>query len=819
MKSNSSFWSTVITVLCIVLGYSNTVVAQSAAIKGKVLGVDAADAPIVTLLTAQDSAMVKTSISEPDGTFEFDLLKEGRYLVSITSLGYTNYVSDPVELTTAKPTVQLEDIVLVRSSTELKEVEVVAQKAFVQRKIDRIVINPDALISNTGSTALEVLEKAPGVMVDMNGNISLKGKPGVLVFIDDKPSYMAAADLAGYLRSLPSGSIESIEIMSNPPAKYEAAGNAGIINIKLKRSTEKGFNGGINVGYGQGRYMRSNNSFNFNYSVKNISFFSNISWAKNGFYHDLTINRQYYTPGGDYSSGFTSNSYMKRISEGRGARVGLDYYLSKKSTIGAVVTGFFNPAVNHVFNKAQALDSNNQPVLLVEAVTPSKITWKNGSINLNYLYKIDDKNKELSANIDYITYNSEQSQQLINSTFTPDHVPLSQSVLKSTLPVTITIQSAKLDYAHPLAKLGKLDAGAKISMVSTDNTASFYDVVNDVATPNYEFSNRFKYKENIHAGYLNYSKEWQKFSLQFGLRVENTAITGNQLGNAVTKDSVFQRNYTNAFPTLYLSYRLDSAQKNQFGFSFGRRIERPDYQDLNPFTYPLDRYTYYAGNPFLKPTFSYYLELSHTYKSVFTTTLDYSIANNAIQETNEQRGNIYYSRPGNYGSQVVYGISVNGNLKVTKWWTIQLYSELKNVAIKSLMYGQKIDEEKWYWHIGPTNQFTLSKKLNVEVGGFYNTRILSGQFLMLPLQQVNVGASYKVLKDKGTIKLNVSDVFYIGQRGGDIRNIANSKANWYSYLDSRAIYIGFAYRFSKGKARQARETGASDTEKNRVKTN
>lgn len=792
--------------------------SQSAAIKGKVIGLNPSDAPVVNLLAAKDSMMIKATICESDGKFEFDLLKPGNYLINITQLGYSNYVSTAISITDAKQQVQLPDITLSRSSTELKEVEVTTRKPFVQRKIDRMIVNPDALISNTGTTALEVLEKSPGVLVDADGNISLKGKPGVMVFIDDKPTYMSSAELAAYLRSLPSGAIESIEIMTTPPAKYEAAGNAGIINIKLKRTTEKGFNGGINLNYGQGRYMRTNNSLNFNCNIRKVNIFSNISWSRNGSYQDLTINRYYYTPSGDYSSAFSQNSYIHPTNQGRTARIGMDYYASKKSTLGMVFSGFLNSTDMHMTNNAQASDANNQTVLIVEARTPSKRELMNGSVNLNYSYKPDDKGKELTTNVDYIVYDAKQSQQLINSNFTPDHVLINQTILQSFLPSNIAIGSAKVDYTYPLANAAKLEAGAKTSLVTTDNTADFYDVINDVSTPNYEFSNRFKYKENIYAAYLNYSEEWKKISMQLGMRVENTSIHGNQLGNPVVSDSSFQVNYTSGFPTFYLSYKVDSAQKNQFGFSFGRRINRPNYEDLNPFTYPFDKYTYYGGNPFLKPTFSYNFELSHTYKNFLTTTFEYSVATNLIDETNEQRGTIYYSRPGNFGEQSVYGVSVNGNFTISKWWNLQLYTECKNIAVHSTMYGQNINAQRWYWYVGPTNQFTVTKNLSAEWGGNYITKVRSGQFLTISAWQTRIGCSYKFLKGNATVKLNLNDALYTQRAGGDILNVTNSRANWRSRFDSRVIVIGFSYRFNKGKAFQARQAGGADTEKERVKT-
>lgn len=817
LNVNLDFLKKSLLLFSVLSGTGSLALAQQGNIKGRISGMEAGDVPVVNLLLAKDSSIAKATFCDTNGIFEFDALKDGLYLAAVNHLGYLGYTSNPIDISAAQQQVTLPDIILQAAATAIKEVEIVARKPFVQQKIDRVVVNPDALIGNAGATAMEVLEKSPGIMVDQNGNISLKGRPGVMVFIDNKPTYMATTELADYLRSLPASSIESIELMTNPPAGYDAAGNAGIVNIKLKRNANKGFNGSINLSYGQGKYLRTNNSLNFNYRINKLNLFSTISVGENNSYQDLTINRYYFRPDGTSSSTFTQNSYIKRRSGSSNARIGADYYLSEKSTLGAVFSGFINPTRSSNDNHARILDGDNALSSRIAAYSNSDRKLRNGGVNLNYAYKVDDKGKELSVNADYIAYTSTHEQSLKNSTYTPGNVLENESLLNSTLPATLSIASAKIDYAHPFSDKSKLDAGLKSSIVNTDNTASFFDIVNGSALPNYEFSNRFKYKENINAGYINYAKDWKQFSVQLGLRLEQTHIDGHQLGNIQTKDSSFTRDYTSLFPTLFIAYRADTVQRHQFGFSFGRRIERPDYQDLNPFTYPMDRYTYYGGNPFLQPTFSYNFALTHTYKNFLTTSLEYSIADNLINETNEQRANIYYSRPGNFGRQTVYGLSVNGNFTLTKWWTLIVYSEFKNVAIQSEIYGQQLDEQKWYWYVGPTNQFTITKNLSAELAGSYQTRILSGQFLTIPVWQMRAGLAQKVLKGNGTVRLNLSDIFYTNQPGGDIRNIANSRADWLSYLDSRVATISFAYRFNKGKTLNARESGASDTEKGRVR--
>ncbi|MCU0341978.1 MAG: TonB-dependent receptor [Spirosomaceae bacterium] len=769
---------------------------------------------VVSLLSAKDSAFVKAAITENEGIYTFQNIKAGSYLLMMTHVGFDKYLGAPFEV--AKPTVALPTVVLRPASQQLEEVKVRAQKPFVERKIDRVVVNPDALISNAGANALEILEKSPGVQVDINGNISLRGQAGVAVFIDDKPTNLSAADLANFLRTLNSSTVESVEIMTNPPAKYDAAGNAGIINIRLKRNTVKGWSGGLTLSAGQGFYSRSNNSANFNYRINKLNFFSSASYNINNTYQDLTITRGYFTPTGAPLSGFVQNNFIKRELRSRNVKVGVDFYPNKKTTIGAAVTGFVNPTLTINNNRAQILTATNQIQNLVDAFNPADRTWRNLGINLNYTYKIDAKGKEISANADYLRYDLSSSQVLTNEVFTPTRQLLNRTILESDLPTTIDIRTAKIDYLQPVGKGGRFESGLKTSAIATTNVADFYDRVDNVRRPNYEFSNNFEYTENIQAAYVNYNRNFKKLSVQAGLRFESTNILGNQLGNIVVKDSVFKRQYNNLFPTLYLSYALDSARAHQLGFSYGRRIERPNYQSMNPFTYPMDRFTYYAGNSFLQPTFSDNLELTYTYNNAVTFTLQGGVARDVILESIEQVSNIFYSRPGNFGRKEFYGLTVNGGWPIAKWWTLQVYTEVIRNTFKANLYNQKLDLSRWHWVLMPTNVFQIGKTWNAELAGSYQTRILVGQFIVIPVWTVRAGVSKKILKGAGSLKLAVSDVFYTQQPGGDIQAIANSTASWLSFLDSRVATLTFSWRFAKGQNLRLRQTGGADSEKGRV---
>lgn len=644
----------------------------------------------------------------------------------------------------------------------------------------------------------------------------MRGKNGVMIYIDDKPTYLNGEELAAYLKSIPSSSIGSIELLMNPPAKYDAAGNAGIIIIRLKKSIAKGWSGSIALSFGQGRFSRSNNSTNLQYGDGKINIFGSVSANYNQSYQDLTIERYYSDSSGKPASSFIQNSYITPISRSANIRAGIDYYLNEHFTIGITTGGLLTHANRYLQNTATTADAFQEVVGYVEATNPATVQFNNHFVNLNALLKLKDKS-EFTFNLDYLHYDNKIQQLLTNKLLSPQREILATTRLESDLPTDIGIKSAAIGFTKPLNQ-ARIEAGLKFSIVSTDNKALFYDLINGERLVNNEFTNRFIYDEDINAAYLNYSQDIKRISLQFGLRAEHTNIKGYQTGNEVIKDSGFANNYISFFPTIFAQYTFDTAGVHVLSLSAGRRIERPAYKDLNPFSYPLDRFTYYGGNPFLVPTFSYNIDLSYTYKNAITTTLTYSMSNDVIFETNEQRGTIYYSRPGNFAMQTTYGITINTTHKITPWWSLQIYSSLLKNAYKSPIYTEYLNDAKWYVELNPVNQFTINKKWNAELSANYQSTLLAGQFIIQPIYSVRMGVSTKILKEKAVVKLNISDVFYTNQTEGDIRNIANAKANWFSYLDSRVATISFSWRFSKGQQYKLRKTGSTEAEQQRIKS-
>lgn len=788
-------------------------------IKGQIENYESSINYQLVLFSSKDSTIIKTTLADSTGKFEFSPLKEMNYFLIVTNdLGY-KFKKENIEIEDQSTSIDLGKVILIEKVNEIDKIEITAKKSFIVRKADKIIVSPDALPTSTGTTALELLEKIPGISVDYEGNISLKGKSGVVVFIDNRPNYLSSEELANLLRSIPSSNIETIELMSNPPAKYDASGNAGIININLKKQREIGLNGSLTLSYGQGRYYRTNNSLNLNYRLNKFNFFTGLSWTQNNMYQDLDINRYYFTDAGTNSSAFEQNSYIKKQNGGRSFKLGCDWYATKKSTFGLLLSGFYNPLSAETTNNAQILDASNESVATVFALTKNKTKWYNGSINTNYTLKLDSLGKMMIFNGDYLNYASKMDQSLFNRTDSIDGTVLNKQNLISEMPKDISVKTAKLDFVFPFKQNDKLEFGVKTAFVNTNNIADFNDSINGNLVPNYLFSNQFKYNENNNAAYMSYTRSFEKIDFQLGLRMERIQMNGNQLGNPIVSDSSFTTIYTSLFPTAFVSYSPDSLKNHNIVFSAGRRINYPNYDDMNPFTYPLDAYTLYGGNPFLKPTFSYILETSYSYKNYLSVGFDYSFVHNLIGETNEQVNGIFYSRPGNFGEQIVYGFNLSTDLKLSKWCNFQFYTEAKSISYNSQIYTEQLNESKWYYYVGPTFIFTGSKLLNFELSGSHQSRVLVGQFLTIPVSQARFGMSYKILKEKGTVKLAVSDLFFSNRPGGDIRNIKNSKANWKSELDSRVVQLSFSYRFNKGKGMSARKLGASDEEKTRIKTN
>jgi outer membrane receptor protein involved in Fe transport len=779
------------------------------------------EAASVALIKDQDSTAFRMSQSDRSGKFAFNDIPAGHYHILITAVGHEAFSGSAFTITADKHSLNLPPVLLKKASKELQSVAVVSKKAFFEQKADRMVVNVDASPSNAGSTAMDILEKSPGVTVDKDGNISLKGKQGVTIMIDDKPTYMTAAQLANYLKSLPASALDQLEIMTNPSAKYDAAGNSGIINIKTKKNKAKGFNGSLTLSQTQSKYNKPGGSLNLNYRVGKVNLFFNGGFNRWKGWHGLDINRNYLDANDKkINSIFTQNTYSQYSSPQFNLKAGMDYFINDKTTIGFVVSGFQNNETNESESNITLKDGNNITDSLVRTVGHTNGKWKSTAVNLNFRRKFDSLGTEITADADYVRYNSRNNQHYVNSTFDPEMNPMYETVLSGNLPSVINIYTFKTDFTHPFKNDLKLEAGLKTSYVATDNQANYYNVENGVNVPDTSKSNYFVYHENTNAGYINLTKKYKKWNFQAGLRIENTNYSGHQFGNKYTvnnNDSAFTRSYVNAFPTVYISYQLND--KNTFSVNFGRRIDRPDYGDLNPFLFFLDQYTYQAGNPYLQPQYSTNFEVSHTYHNFLTTTLNYSNTKNFFSQTFEQQDHATIVRNGNIGRRENAGASVSLNLPVTQWWTAILYTNLNYSHFSGMLYGEDLNVSATTLMGNLNNQIKFSKGWSAELSGFYRSAGIEGQVYIRPLGQASAAVAKQIFKDKGSVKLGIRDIFHTQLPRGSI-NFQQTQATFSNTWDSRQVSFTFTYRFGKPitGAQNNRHSSGAEEEANRVKT-
>ena len=791
--------------------------AQTGRIAGLVLGEGGQplENATVSLTKSTDTIVLKFAMAGKTGAFEFEQLPYGSYRISISAMGYQNRRSNVIELTGSEPSADLGKLVLtLGKNAQLEGITVTAKRPLFEVKPDKTVVNVESAVSNVGATALEVLEKSPGVIVDRDGNISLKGKAGVTVMIDGKPSYLTGPELTNLLQSMAANQIDQIELMSNPPAKFDAAGNGGVINIKTKKGKQRGFNGNLSLGYGQGVYAKTTNSLALNYRNNKFNAFMNYTVNANQGYGDLVIDRTYFDPLGNITGYVFQPTFMRFKPLNNSVKIGFDYMLTSKTTIGVTGSGFINKATFLSNSTSYLQDPDKTWDTAVNTASETNNKWKNAAVNLNLRHQIS-KDRELTADIDYIRYLGDNQQLFNNTMLNSKQEAIDQTALKGVLPSSIHILSGKADYTQTFSNGLKLDAGWKSSLVRTDNEANYYNDVAGDWVPDYDKTNHFIYEENINAVYMNGQRKMGKFNVQAGLRFEHTNYTGNQLGNPQKEDSTFSRSYGSLFPTAYITYESDSA--NTFSVNLGRRINRPAYQQLNPFLFFINQYTYQEGNPYLQPEFTWNVELGHTYKNWLTTTIGYAYTDQVFSQVFRTEGEVTILTFANLQSRRTFNLSSNAQLKpVKKWWSMNIQLTGTYASVRGMSVNDEIRSDAFSGQVNINNQFKFTKGWSAELSGFYNSRSQDGQFTIQAFGQVSAGVSKTILKDKGTLRLNVRDIFFGQVIDGQI-DYQNVMEHFRQSRDSRVANLAFTYRFGKTfKETAKRRNGSAGDEQQRV---
>ena len=775
----------------------------------------------VELLRSKDSTLVKATLSDKNGVADFDQIIFGSYLIKATVVNYSTQVTTIFSISDKQTSVTVPELSMAKKTGSLKEVIVTAKKPFIQKLSDRIVVNVDNSIISAGSSAMDVLERSPGVNVDQNDIISLRGKQGVIIMIDGKNTPMAGTDLANYLKGLPAEAIDRIDIITNPSAKYDAAGNSGIIDIHMKKDQRLGVNGSFNAGYGQGIYSKANTGMTFNYRNKKVNVFGNYNYSYRKGLNHLILDRNFYTngvfDGEDKKDNYTTFPFNFHV-----ARLGADFFPNKKTIIGFVVNSTFIDYRSLNTNNSTVIDNQKQPTYTFKTHENSTSGADNTVANINFKHTFDSTGKELTADIDYGVYHSNALTHNATDYYNLDGSSLqSPYILDGNQHGKLTLKTGKVDYVNPFKNGIKLETGFKTSDVSSDNDAKFFDVSSGNPINDTTKTNHFLYEEYNNAGYINLSREFKKFNIQFGLRGEQTKLKTHQ----VKGDLNFDSSYFQLFPSAFFNYKITPDQT--IGVSVSRRIDRPNYSLLNPFLFLIDVSTYNTGNTGLLPQLTWSYELNYTVKNLnfaFNYSHTKDVQNIAIAKfkdvfpnSNFADSNITVEIPVNLQSLDYYGFTVSAPANIFKWWSMTnnfvfFYNQFKGDLAGSFLNSGSPGAE-----IKTNNTFTFKKGWTAELNASYNSGSRDGYMVAKPQWALSPGIQKSILKSKGTLRLSVTDIFWTNLPKAVITYTGKYIEKWHAFRESRVGTLTFTYRFGKKTVQGARRrTTGSEEERQRA---
>lgn len=768
----------------------------------------------VMVRKVKDSLLVKGELTTTTGSCAFDNIGYGHYFIQASQMGYNTSYSKVFQLDATHKKVTLDTIRLNTLGKNLQAVNVTAQKPFIESSAGKTVMNIENSVSAAGNTALDLLRRAPGVQVDNNENVTLKGQ-SVTVMIDGKLTYLSGEQLTNLLKTTPGESIASIEILTSPSAKYDAAGNGGIINIKTKKGKMTGINGNINATLTQSRYGRYGISGNLNWRTEKFNLFGNFDQGD----YPRQVTREY-TRNLKENDGSTTfleqNIFQRNRFKNNYLKIGMDYFLTEKQTIGVLANGYKNSFSNQIYSTANLGQQNMPADSTVNSLTTNNNKFDNIALNLNYKAIIDTAGgKEISFDADYAQFNNHRFMQLNDSLYdAKTQLNRNPNSIRTTGGTQVIIKSLKADLSWPLGKDSKLEAGAKVSFVTTTNMLQFDSLFHGSYKPSPTLSDQFNYQEDIYAAYATYKKQLNQTNVQLGLRVENTASAGHSF----TTETNVKRNYTDFFPNVNIEQKLND--KNKLSLAMSRRIERPQYGQLNPFMFYIDKYTYFRGNPYLRPQYSNIAELAYTFKDKYIATFRYSRIKDMMEEfiTQDDSSKASISTERNYDKTDIYSMLFTLPFQVTKWWTSDNNFDF---SYNKYRFEDPTTKDPYYrynfnYYLSSTNTITLPKDFKLEVMGYYNSPFIFGIFKGYAQYNLNLGIQKMFLNKAATVKLSYNNILRNESYHGSA-DFANLHMNIFNTWQFRTVNLSFSYKFGSAtiKAARERKTGTSD-EQNRA---
>ncbi|WAC42347.1 TonB-dependent receptor domain-containing protein [Pedobacter sp. SL55] len=769
---------------------------------------------LVKLINLADTLNVKEASANLDGIFQFPQVAAGQYHLRVKMVGYKNYQSAKIDFNGTDqllPAIKLES-----TSKQLNEVSIVAQKPFVERKADKTVLNVENNITATGNSVLELLEKAPGVTVDrQTEQIKLNNKAGITIMVDGKQNFLSGADITTVLSNMSSDQVATIELITNPSSKYDAAGNAGIINIKLKRNKSFGTNGTLSANTGLGTakngpsdLYRHSGNLNLNHRVNKWNVFGNAAFNTRTGYNQTLLDRTANI--GNTTTTFDQSFARNQKGTGYAGKIGADYYVSEKTVIGLMLDVTTNDNQQNGLSRANLNErqQNTQTLSYVNQANGNGAKFNSLTSNFNLKHDLAKQDANITFDFDYAGYALDRNDSFDAFYLDAAQVQTSSTNLRNIVDARIDVFAAKTDFSWPFSKTLKFESGLKSSIVNTNNDFVSEQLNNGQWTDILGRSNLFIYKENINAAYANLSQSWKKWQVQLGLRAEHT----HSKGNSVTSNKVVDRDYVSLFPTVFVKQEL--AKNHSLNYSYGRRIDRPSYQQLNPFVQYLDPYTIDSGNPYLNAQFTDNFELGYSFKEI-SLSVNYANVRGMLVQVSRQNDvtkQIEVQRQ-NFGKADLYNANLYVPLKINKIWSMQnnfsaRYQDYQDGTLVGAAYQKAMVS----FNFNTSQSFTFSKTFRAEVSFWYDSPSVRGvEETTIAQYALNFGVQKTLMQNKLKLRLAVDDVLATNYWEGQMKyqNVDMYIKNY--YVSRRASFsLNYAFGNQQVKSARNRKTAIDD---------
>ena len=782
--------------------------AQQYKVKGNLLDENGAGISFASIAinNLADSSLVKADISDVNGGFSISGIAPGDYFLSATFVGFKKYSSDGFSIKNGDR--DLGNIQMEAENVMLNEVNIVAEKALVEVKADKTVFNVQNVGSTAGLSGFEILRRSPGVIIDNNDNVIVEGKSGVQFWIDGKPSVLSGDDLTNYLRSLQASDIESIEVITQPSSKYDAAGSAGIINIILKKNKNYGTNGNVSAGAAYGRYWKYNSSLSLNNRTRKTNLYLTYSNRFNKTFNTLNFKRIL------LGNSFDQMSVTVPDNDSHNMKAGLDFFLSTKSTLGIIVNGNLSDGRDELDSY---MNISNVETGVRDAIldASSDDVYDNDNIYLNANYRFRDTlGHVFSMDLDWGNYTSDRINNQPNDYYngTGDSL-LFRTNYQMITPLDIQIQSLKADYEQDFFG-AKIAFGGKYVVINTDNTFDFFQEEDDMLVFQPEQSNDFEYTEQVSAGYINISGAKGKYTYQVGLRAENTSSLGVLTSVQTTEDDRVERDYLDWFPSGGFTYSYHP--KNSLAMNYSRRINRPNYQSLNPFEYRLNELGFRKGNPFLQPSYTHNIKVSNTHNYTLTTSISYSYVQDfTAQVVDTLDSQVSFLQTRNVADEQVFSINVSYPFQINSWWSVYVntsYSYTKYIALDDKFNPLERGSFNFYGQ----NTFNLPKEFRLELSGWYNSpSIWGGTFNTGSIGSLDLALTKKFFDNKLTVSVSGSDLLLTSPWTG-VGNFGALDLNANGRWESRQVRFNFVYNFGNQNVKVRKRNSGTEDEIQRI---